>query len=222
MAEKNAVQVAAQPYTPMFLALYDLWVIALSDRFAWNCPAARMLEPYERFLGARHLEVGPGSGWFLVNAQLPVDCSVTLLDLNPSPIDRTRQRLQRKAIRVDAVRANVLEPLPATAGSGYDSIGINFVFHCLPGAFAQKGAALVHLAAVLSEGGVLFGSTILDQRPATLFGRALTAAYRRIGAFNNTGDDRAGLTAALTAAFDDVELTDVGEVTLFTARRPRR
>lgn len=222
MAENTAAQVAAKPYTPIFLAIYDLWVIALSDRFAWNCPAERMLEPYEKFLGAQHLEVGPGSGWYLVNTQLPADCSVTLLDLNPTPIEHTRQRLQGKAQGVHAVRANVLEPLPAATGTGYDSIGINFVFHCLPGSFADKGAAFTHLAAVLSDNGVLVGSTILNQRPATLFGRALTTAYRRLGAFNNAADDRAGLTAALAAAFDEFELTDIGDVTLFTARRPRR
>ncbi|MET8427837.1 class I SAM-dependent methyltransferase [Nocardia sp. NPDC004860] len=222
IAEKDAAQIAAEPYTPVFLAIYDVWVIKLSDRFAWRCPAERMLEPYDKLVGARHLEVGPGSGWYLVNTQLPADCAVTLLDLNPTPMEHTRRRLQGKAGRVETVTASVLEPVPAEAGSGYDSIGINFVFHCLPGSFAEKGVAFTHLAQVLADDGVLFGSTILNQRPATLFGLALTAAYSRAGAFNNGADDHAGLEAALTAAFADVELTDVGDVTLFTARQPRR
>ncbi|WP_067721696.1 class I SAM-dependent methyltransferase [Nocardia yamanashiensis] len=222
MADKDAAQLAAEPYTPVFLAIYDVWVIKLSDRFAWRCPAERMLEPYRKFAGARHLEVGPGSGWYLVNAQLPADCTVTLLDLNPTPMEHTRRRLQGKVGRVETVTGSVLEPVPVEAGEGFDSIGINFVFHCLPGSFAEKGVAFKHLAGVLADDGVLFGSTILNQRPATLFGRALTAAYSRVGAFNNNADDHAGLEAALKEAFADVELVDIGDVTLFTARQPLR
>lgn len=222
MAEKDRAQRAAEPYTPVFLAVYDVWVIKLSDRFAWRCPAERMLEPYQKFVGNRHLEVGPGSGWYLLNARLSADCAVTLLDLNPIPMERTRRRLQGNIGRVQAVTGNVLEPVPEAVGDGFDSIGINFVLHCLPGSFAEKGMAFSHLAAVLADDGVLFGSTILNQRPATLFGRALTAVYSRVGAFNNAADDRAGLESALKKAFGAVELADIGDVTLFTARRPRR
>ncbi|WP_067721496.1 class I SAM-dependent methyltransferase [Nocardia yamanashiensis] len=222
MAEKDRAQLAAEPYTPVFLAVYDVWVIKLSDRFAWRCPAERMLAPYRKFAGARHLEVGPGSGWYLVNARLPADCTVTLLDLNPIPMKHTRRRLQGTVGRIQAVAGSALEPVPAEACDGYDSIGINFVLHCLPGSFAEKGVAFSHLAAVLAEDGVLFGSTILNQRPATLFGRALTATYSRVGAFNNRADDHAGLESALKEAFGAVELVDIGDVTLFTARHPRR
>ncbi|MFC9999636.1 class I SAM-dependent methyltransferase [Nocardia sp. NPDC127526] len=223
MTEKDAAQTAAKPYTPAFLAIYDLWVIKLSDRYAWRCPAEVMLEPYNKLLGARHLEVGPGSGWFLVNAALASDAEITLLDLNPTPMGHTRRRLHGKARQVHTVTASVLEPLPEeTSTGGFDSVGINFVMHCLPGDFTEKGVAFTHLAKVLADDGVLFGSTILNQRPATLFGRALTAAYTRVGAFNNAGDDHAGLRSALEPAFEEVELTDIGDVTLFTARRPRR
>lgn len=32
MAGKDAARIAAEPHTPAFLAVYDLWVIKLSDR----------------------------------------------------------------------------------------------------------------------------------------------------------------------------------------------
>ncbi|MBF6137742.1 class I SAM-dependent methyltransferase [Nocardia otitidiscaviarum] len=223
MAGKNAEQVAAEPYTPAFLAVYDWWVIRLSDRYAWRCPAEEMLKAYNAHLGHKHLEVGPGSGWFLANTStITPDSTVTLLDLNPTPLEHTRRRVQAKGCTVNTVTSSVLEPLPDTAGDGYDSVGINFVFHCLPGSFADKGVAFEYLARVLTDDGVLFGSTILNQRPATWFGRALTSAYTRAGAFNNAADDRPGLEAALRAAFTEVELTDIGDVTNFIARGPRR
>ena len=222
MAGKDAARVAAEPYKPAFLAVYDLWVIKLSDRFAWQCPAEVMLEPYNRFVGPRHLEVGPGSGWYLANAQMPSESVITLMDLNPDPLAHTRRRLEQDGREVHEVVGSVLDPVPDSAGTGFDSIGINFVLHCLPGDFSEKGVAFRHLARVLADDGTLFGSTILNQKPRTLFGRALTAAYSRVGAFNNAGDDRAGLESALESAFAEVELTDVGDVTLFTAGKPRR
>ncbi|WP_281289389.1 class I SAM-dependent methyltransferase [Nocardia ninae] len=181
-----------------------------------------MLELYNQHLGERHLEVGPGSGWYLAKATMPAAGEVTLVDLNPTPLAYTRRRLESLGHRVHTVSHNVLEPVPASVGTGFTSVGINFVMHCVPGSFAQKGVAFAHLARVLADEGTLFGSTILNRRPGTLFGRTLTFAYGRLGAFNNTRDDQAGLETALQAAFKQVTITEVGDVTLFTARRPRR
>nr|WP_280220346.1 class I SAM-dependent methyltransferase [Nocardia neocaledoniensis] len=182
-----------------------------------------MLVRYHQHVGRHHLEVGPGSGWYLAHTTAPLD-RVTLMDLNPSPLSYTARRLRRTGAVVATARGSVLEPVPTDAGSEFDSIGINFVLHCVPGDFAEKGVAFRHLAAVLADDGTLFGSTILgrDAPAPTLFGRALSAGYSQVGAFNNADDDRVGLVDALRAAFDDVDLTDVGAVTLFAARSPRR
>lgn len=221
MVDKDAVR-AAEPYTPAFLAIYDLWVIRLSDRFAWRCPAEVMLATYDKHLGRRHLEVGPGSGWYLVNARRPAGSVITLMDLNPVPLEHTRKRLRGKGCEVRTVTGNVLDRVPDSAGTGFDSIALNFVMHCVPGSFAEKGGAFIHLARVLDEDGTLFGSTILNQRPDSLFGRALATVYTRVGAFNNATDDRESLESALRSAFAAVEFTDVGDVTLFTGRHPLR
>lgn len=220
--DDSASRVAAAPYTRPFLAIYDLWVIRLSNRFAWRCDAQVMLGLYREHIGRRHLEVGPGSGWYLANARRQVDGDVVLLDLNPVPLAYTRRRLEKSGSAVSAVTGSVLDPVPEAAGTGFDSIGLNFVMHCVPGTFAEKGIAFKHLARVLSDDGVLFGSTILGRRSHTVFGRALSAAYTRVGAFNNGNDDREGLQEALGAAFRKFSVTEVGDVTLFTARSPRR
>ncbi|MFF2086137.1 class I SAM-dependent methyltransferase [Nocardia sp. NPDC058176] len=224
MARHDPVREAAAPYTPAFLTVYDAWVIRLSNRFAWQCDATVMLDLYNRHLGHRHLEVGPGSGWYLANSAAGETAQITLMDLNPTPLSFTARRLRKSVHDVAAVCASVLEPVPAEAGTGYDSVGINFVLHCVPGDFTDKGIAFRHLADVLSDDGVLFGSTILGRgrEPRTLFGRALTTVYRRVGAFNNRDDDRGELEDALGAAFAEHTVIEVGAVTLFTARRPRR
>ncbi|MEU3011737.1 class I SAM-dependent methyltransferase [Nocardia asteroides] len=222
MARDDREHKATAPYTRAFLTVYDVWVIRLSNRFAWRCDAEVLLDLYNRHLGRRHLEVGPGSGWYLANAAGPNPVELTLTDLNPSPLAFTARRVQEAGRAVESVRGSVLEPVPAAAGRGYDSVGVNFVLHCVPGDFAAKGVAFRHLAEVLADDGVLFGSTILGQRPRTLFGRALSEIYCRVGAFNNRDDERGALERALGAAFDEFTVRDVGDVTLFTGRRPRR
>ncbi|MFD3596352.1 methyltransferase domain-containing protein [Nocardia sp. NPDC058640] len=185
-----------------------------------------MLDLYNQHLGHRHLEVGPGSGWYLANttAMQPGPAHITLMDLNPTPLSFTARRIEAADRVVESVCGSVLDAVPAEAGTGYESVGINFVLHCVPGNFAEKGVAFRHLANILGDEGVLFGSTILGRRrtPRTLFGRALTAVYGRVGAFNNRDDDRDELEDALKEAFGEYSITDVGDVTLFTARRPRR
>lgn len=216
------VQAGAAPYTTPFLTVYDLWVVKLSNSYAWRCDAKQMLDMYDAHISDRHLEVGPGSGWFLAHAEFPTpNPSVTLIDLNPNSTKFTERRL--RDAQVTTVTGSVLDPIPTEAGRDFASIGINYVLHCVPGNWDQKGVAFQNLAQVLADDGVLFGSTILGRdRPAkNLFGRALMAAYNRIGAFNNRDDDRRGLESALGAAFVDVELTDIGDVTLFIARQPK-
>ncbi|MGV9638085.1 class I SAM-dependent methyltransferase [Nocardia rhamnosiphila] len=217
-----AARDAAAPYTRPFLAAYDLWVIRLSNPFAWQCPSQTMLDLYNQHTGPRHLEIGPGSGWYLAHTDLPPGTSITLMDLNPTPMSYTQHRMETAGHHVHTVTGNVLDPVPADAGTGFDSIGMNFVMHCVPGTSAEKSVAFQHLAHVLADDGTLFGSTILNTRPRTVFGRALSFAYSRVGAFNNSADDRPALENSLRAAFRQFAIAQVGDVTLFTARGPRR
>ncbi len=143
-----------------------MWVICLSNRFAWGCDAQIMLELYREHLGRRHLKVGPGSGWYLANTSRPSDSAVTLMDLNPTPLAYTARRLgSTVGGMVRTVTCSILDPIPEAAGTGFDSIGVNFVLHCVPGSFAEKGVAFRYLAQVLADDGVLFGSTILGTAP---------------------------------------------------------
>ena len=47
-------------YTKSLLRLYDLGVLGLSARLIWRCPAARILDLYQRYATSNHLDVGFG------------------------------------------------------------------------------------------------------------------------------------------------------------------
>lgn len=207
-------------YSKPVLGFYDTLVVRFSNSLAWRCPSPLMLAQYNRFLAGRHLDVGPGTGWYLANARMPEGAVVTLMDLNANSLERASERLGSTAH--SQLVANVLEPLPEAAGP-FDSIGVNYLFHCVPGTWASKGIAFAHLAERLSDEGVLFGSTILGRGVEhNLAGTRLMALYNRMGIFHNRLDDVQGLRAALEHAFGKVEVEVVGTVAVFSAREPRR
>ena len=212
------VEAGQAVYSRLTLAFYDVAVLRLSARYAWRCPRERMLEQYDRLAGARHADVGVGTGWFLDRCRWPVDRpEITLVDLNENSLRAAARRVRRYAPRT--VRANVLEPVDL-GDARFDSVGINFLLHCLPGPIEQKAATVVrNLKPYLEPGGALFGSTILGRGVRhNAPGRALLRAYNRKGIFHNVEDDREGLERALTAALHDPVVRVEGTVALFSAR----
>jgi SAM-dependent methyltransferase len=205
-------------YTPLFLRIYDPVILGVLAPVVWRCPASRLLEGYRRHTGHRHLDVGPGTAYFLDRAGLPGGTAVTLLDPNRNVLDHASRRLQRLA--VTTIEADVLKPLPVDGP--FDSAALNGVLHCLPGPLPSKAAAVANVAAVLAPEGVLFGSSILGATGRhTWLGRRILEANNRRGTFDNLGDTEVGLGEILSAWFERVELDTVGAMAIFTATSPR-
>jgi hypothetical protein len=212
------IEAGQRIYTPLVLRAYDLVVLGFSNRFAWRCRSATMLEQYQRHVGGRHLDLGVGTGWYLDRCRWPVDePEITLLDLNENSLALAARRLGR--YRPRTVRANALEPLPL-GDARYESAAANYLLHCLPGPLDSKAATLAaHLRPHLEPGGIVFGSTILGRgAPHTRLGRRLLRLYNRKGIFSNLEDDADGLEQGLASALTDVEIQVVGAVALFSAR----
>lgn len=214
----DEVEAGQRVYTPFTLRVYDLFVLGFSNRFVWRCPSSKMLERYESHVGERHLDVGVGTGWFLDHCRWPVESpQITLLDLNENSLSAATSRIRRYAPAT--VQANVLEPVDL-GDSRFDSIGANFLFHCLPGELEWKTMTVAsNLRRYLVSGGVLFGSTILGRGVThNLLGRRLMRLYNRKGIFANIEDDQEGLENGLTSELTDVEIEVVGAVALFFGR----
>ncbi len=213
-----STRAGAAPYSRLFLNVYDLWVVRISNSFGWRCNRAHFVDLYRQHIGQRHLEVGPGSGWALANLDLPTDIDLTLLDLNANSLTHTASRLDVAATQI---QHDVLVPLDEGVDK-FDSVSINYVLHCLPGDWSTKAVALTNLARILEPEGVLFGSTVIgvDQR-FTVLGTALMFVHNKIGAFGNSRDDLPGLRRLLSDKFEYAEVTMVGNVAIFVARRPR-
>jgi ubiquinone/menaquinone biosynthesis C-methylase UbiE len=205
-------------YTPFLLAIYDPFVLGFMAPAVWRCPTPPVVERYRKHLGHRHLDVGPGTGYFVEKAAPPAGTEITLLDPNPNVLARCSRRLA--AMHPTTVEADVMKPLPVDGT--FDSVALNFVLHCLRGPQSHKAVAIRNVAAVLKPDGVLFGGTVLGtaERHAPQ-ARAILWAFNRKGDFDNLGDTAEGLRQILEESFQTVEIEVIGSAALFTATGPR-
>ncbi len=207
-------------YNALTLRLYDSYVLGLSNRYFWHCPTEVLQARYDSLVSSRHLEIGVGTGYFLdkLCTHSPFEM-LYLLDLNPHSLKATSRRIQR--FNPVGIQANALEPFPCLPAS-FDSVGINYLIHCLPGSPAQKGVVFDHISRVLTDTGVCFGSTIVNTRKMSLAGSLVMALYNRKGIFGNAQDTPEALRRELEARFVEVEIELIGAVLLFVARKPKR
>ena len=205
-------------YNALLLHAYDPLVLGPITRYVWQCPTSRLVERYREHIRDRHLDVGPGTGYFLAHAGLPDGSRVTVLDPNRDVLRHVSGRL--RSLDVTAVEADVLKPLPVSGP--FESAALNAVIHCLPGPLARKATAIANVAAVLSPTGVLFGASVLGKSGHhTRMGRAMLAVFNRQGGFDTLDDTEDGLREILAASFADVEVETIGSVAVFAARAPR-
>jgi ubiquinone/menaquinone biosynthesis C-methylase UbiE len=215
----NPQQVAAGQaiYSARTLAVYDFLVLGLSNRLIWRCPSALQVEHYNRHVSANHLDVGVGTGHFLDRCRFPSHAPrIALMDLNRNSLEYSSKRIAR--FRPEAYVRNVLEPISFDAEK-FDSVGANYLLHCLPGSIETKAVALDHLKSLMKPNGVLFGATILQGGvERNLAARRLMEFYNKKGIFSNESDDLRGLEQSLNRRFNCVSIQIRGCVALFSGR----
>jgi len=219
-ASEAAVARGASIYTPWTLALYDVVVLGLSNALVWRFSTRHILNLYNENVSGRHLDVGVGTGYFLDRCRFPIGApTIALLDLNPNSLAATAKRLRRYA--PSCHQGNVLDPVDFGM-CRFDSIGLNYLLHCLPGNLRTKSTVFHHLKLLLSDKGVLFGSTILGKDvQRSLPARSLMNLYNAKGVFSNLSDCKQDLEAGLDSHFDEYAVRVQGCVALFSARKPK-
>jgi ubiquinone/menaquinone biosynthesis C-methylase UbiE len=216
-SSRFSTEAGAAIYNKRILALYDLGVVKLSNQFAWRCPSRLILDFYNQYVSANHLDVGVGTGYFLDKCHFPSNTPrIALLDLNPNSLNMTAKRLHR--YQPTTYLADVFQPLPSNIPK-FDSIALSYLLHCLPGTMQSKQVVFDNLKPRLNTGGIVFGTTILGQgiRPNPL-ARRLMKLYNAKAIFSNSHDDLSNLEAILKSHFQEYETKVVGCVAFFKGR----
>ena len=160
-AVTQAEKAGAAPYSRALLSVYDTVVLRWSNTLAWRCPSERPLAHYNshRWTAPRHrprnrLEPPPRH---LPHPE-PGGGAARSQSEHPADDHRTAHRP-----RHHRGRAHRQHPGPTSLDIGvFDSVAANFVLHCVPGTWAEKARAFGHIAQIMADDGVFFGSTILD------------------------------------------------------------
>ena len=216
-SERERVERATRVYDTKALNGYDIFVHGFCNRFAWMCSTERLIAQYDAHVTGNHLEAGVGTGYLVDHCRFPTSSPrLGLVDMSQGCLDASAYRLMRYAPRL--YKRDLLHSL-ALDGPKYDSIGISYVLHCVPGSFREKGRVFGHLKQVLNDGGVLFGCTLLGTGvKRNAIARGLMGLYYRIGVFSNQEDDLQSLEKSLREYFQRVDVEVVGCCALFEAR----
>ena len=214
----KTISAGARYYGAVTLPLYDLAVLKTVVQYAWRCPLSKEQELYNRSVGAKHLDVGVASGYFLHHTKWPVDKpEITLMVLNPNSTKYAADRLSRYTI--SELAGDALEPFPTD--EKFDSVGMFHLLHCIPGNLREKQRVLENAGQVLKPGGVVFGANVtpVDCQP-NRFAKSVLWLSHSLGALNNQKDSHADMEKALEETFEDYKLERVGCMSLWEARRP--
>nr|VFK46676.1 MAG: Methyltransferase domain-containing protein [Candidatus Kentron sp. TC] len=205
-------------YTTSYaLNFYDFVVFGIQGPFFWKCPTQRLVNLYNEHVTANHLDVGIGSGYLLDHCRFPLQAPrIALMDLSPNTLAFVSKRIAR--YNPKTYIQNVLDPVSSKMDK-FDSIGINYLLHCVPGPIESKAVAFDHLKALMNPGAVLFGTTLLqDGVSQSWLTKRLMNFYNKKGIFSNREDSLEGLQRALDERFRDVSLEVLGCAAIFSVR----
>lgn len=136
------------------------------------------------------------------------------MDLNQNCLDAAA----RQIARYDPVLSlgNALEPF-TVEGPMFDSVGLNYLLHCLPGDIRAKSVVFQHAKAAAVPGATIFGATLLHGGvDRNWMARKVMDRNNAHGIFSNAHDDLDGLRWALSQHLTDPIVNIVGCVALFS------
>ena len=184
-------------------------------RVAWKCPlggsCSTTVDAFRRTIST--WESGPGTSWTAAGSSRLLH-RVALMDPNTNCLEVSSRRIDR--YNPEVYEANVLEPIPFDVVK-FDSVGLNYVLHCIPGDIATKAVVFENLKALMNPGGVVFGATLLHDGVRRIWlARQVMDRNNKHGIFTNVNDSLDGLRLALSQHFTDSAVEVVGCVGIFT------
>jgi hypothetical protein len=213
---KNPHYLGSKLYQIKNLKKYDIVVLGVTGKLISNSNVKPLvLSLYRKHLSSNHLDIGPGSGYFLDKSTFPSNIpKLTLSDIHPDCLVYCVKRLAR--YNPLFFQTNIMTPfkVPTT----FDSIGMNWVLHCMPGNLDEKLSSVCkNIVPMLNSNGAFFGSTILGTGgDFSFFGKILNYTYNSMGIFSNLDDDVESLKKVLSKYFETVTISMHGSLALFS------
>ncbi|EAS64549.1 class I SAM-dependent methyltransferase [Photobacterium angustum] len=206
-------------YSKKVLSIYDFWVLGVSNHLFWKCPTRKISNHFLDCVSPNHLDVGVGTGYYLKNYLPKKTKRIALLDMNRNSLSEASNAISH--FQPEIYQADVLN-MHDLCVEKFDSISVNYLLHCLPGNFVEKSILFENLKNLLSDEGVLFGSTILGKGVEVNFcAQKIMNIYNKKGIFCNFDDDYDSLSKSLSEHFSKVDIRIIGCVALFSCKNKK-
>lgn len=206
-------------YSKKVLSIYDFWVLGVSNHFFWKCPTRNISNHFLDYVSPNHLDVGVGTGYYLKNYLPKKTRRIALLDMNKNSLSETSNAISH--FKPEIYHADILN-MQDLCVEKFDSISANYLLHCLPGNLVEKAILFENLKNLLSDDGILFGSTILGKAVEVNFcAQKIMNFYNKKGIFCNIDDDFESLSKSLSDHFFKVDIKTFGCVALFSCKNKK-
>jgi len=212
--DAGRTNISQRYFNPLLMSVYDFFVYRMVSQYIWGCSKELLVQRYRHYVSPHHLEVGVGTGYLIDKSDANL-LSLDLMDLSCACLRKASKRLNRYSPNI--IRHNLLEK-PLEDDKRYDSIGINYVMHCVAGDFNNKGVVFGNLKKLLTNKGIIFGASVLKTQRSSVRASLLMGFLNGIGIFNNANDTYEDLKRALEKHFRyvNISMSDNSSVALFT------
>ena len=212
---------------------YDKLVNNINCKYVWKCSSQHIVNNYRKNVTSRHLEIGPGTGHFLTRQQLASSSHIidylTLIDINPDILEYSKTILDKEytTTPIQTINHNIFSntiPTKYRNSLEFNSVGINYVLHCIPGKLENKLDTLLNnlISSKASRSTdkssfTLFGSTVIcDPLHMNTLAEYELMLLNGIGIFHNDNDTFDELSSYLNSNNIPHNLTKKGYVAIFS------
>ena len=185
------------------VSVYPRIVQGFITPYVWKLSNQKIDDMYKTHTGRNHLEIGPGPDPY----NFCKNTNITFMDLNIHSLHMAKN----KVVHANTVLGSAIEPDDFPSHQSYDSIGIFNVMHCIHE--PSKWARLFYNAKnVLSPGGVIFGSTVLNK---DAFSKLLNTS----GIFHNKHDNLDQINRSAKPHLQKMYAHEFGKCALFAFKK---
>ena len=218
MKDESIIRIRQFFFSIMSHKIYDFGLYRFVSTYIWKYDSQKIIKSYKQNVSNNHLEIGVGTGYLIKNSIEPRESlTLTLMDLNESCLKKSA--IELISYSPYQIKQNILEPFANTKNT-YDSIGMNYVLHCVQGDFKSKGIVFDHVYSALSDGGVFFGATILTEGVNNSFSaKILIYILNMLCIFSNNKDSFKDFSDSLNKQFMNVEINKSGSVVYWKAQK---
>lgn len=166
---------------------YDYLVNNINCKYVWKCDQQKIKKLYQKNITKNHLEIGPGTGYFLKDFQFD---NLIIMDINRDVLTESLINLKDNAKKITALNHNIFEENNMIDLDGVESVGLSYVLHCVPGRLNQSMENMVNN--INNSNPIYFGSTVLPSKHIDM-AMIEIQILNKLGIFNNMNHSEADI-----------------------------